>query len=129
MIELCEAETFLTSLSTTRVAGDMDALMTLFHDDAIFAVVGLGEPVNGKAAIHAAVQDLTDSFEFLEWRKLQSVVSNNEIAVRHYLKVRHRPSGTVAETATAEFITLRDGRCSSFIQYADTALVAALGRT
>ncbi len=127
MLDVRQAEKFLQDLSTVRVAADVEALLEQFHDDATFRIVGVGMPAIGKTVIPSALQALVGQFEFIEWQRLEVFVSGNALAVRHRLKVRDRTTGKVAETETSEFLTMRDGRCTSFVQFADTALVVALG--
>lgn len=121
-----EAERFLNAMRAARIAGDLDAATDFFDEDAVFTIVGLGADVRGKAAIRDLLSGLIAQYEFLDWRPIQVFVDGDDIAVRHHLTLRHGPSGKVVETQTSEFLSMRDGRCRSFTQYVDTALVSAL---
>ena len=127
MFDLPKAQDFLKNMASARIRGDVDAIMEFFQDDAVFRVVGVAT-AEGRDDIRAAVQTLVHQFEFLEWDALDVVVHGGSIAVRQHLKVRSRQNGKVAETETAEFLTIKDGRCAAFTQYADTALVVALSQ-
>lgn len=127
MLDLPQAEQFVASVTEVRLTADVDALMALFHADAVFRIVGVGEVVTGKEAIRAALERLVEDFEFLEWQPIKSFVDNDDIVVRQRLKVRHVGSGKIAETETCEFLTVKDGKCTSYVQFADTALIRDLG--
>ncbi len=128
MIDRTTAERLMSDVRDLRVAGDTDGIMALFGDGATFRIVGsatgwpFGEAVAGKDAIRAALADITERFEFLEYRAIKTLIDGDAAAVRCVAKVRHRSSGKVAETETSDFFTFEDGKCSSFTQYADTAL-------
>lgn len=126
MIDRAAAEDFLERMRQARVADDLDALLDLFDAEAVFTVVGVGRGARGRDALRAALTDLVETFEFVSWTPIETFVSGNDIAVRHRLKVRHRATGREAETETSEFLSMKDGRCRSFTQYTDTALVAVL---
>lgn len=126
MLEAGDAERLLEAMRVARVAGDVEGTARFFADDAVFRVVGVGAEARGKDAIRAALANLIELFEFLEWQPVETIVRGNDVATRHRLKVRHRPSGKILETETSEFLSLQDGRCRSFTQYTDTAQVAAL---
>jgi ketosteroid isomerase-like protein len=54
------------------------------------------------------------------------VVEGSKAAVRTRIKVTSTVTGQTAETETADFIEVKDGRIISFVQYCDTALAAKL---
>ena len=126
MLDEAEAERFLEAMRVARVAGDAEAAADLFDDEAVFRIVGFEADARGKAAVRAALEELIAVYEFLEWQPLKVFVAGDDIATQHRLKLRHRPTGTVVETQTSEFLSMKDGRCLSFTQYADTAKIAAL---
>ncbi len=126
MLQMNAAHAFLGAISDLRIAGNATALSDLFTDDAVFWVQGLGDPVKGKSLVEKALANLIDVYEFLDYKTIKIFIDGDEMAVRRSLKVRHRSSGAVAETETAEFLTMKDGKCSNFIQYADSALAIAL---
>ncbi|GEP00468.1 nuclear transport factor 2 family protein [Methylobacterium haplocladii] len=126
MLDRAAVEAFLDRMRRARIAGDCDALLELFDDDAVFTVVGLGPGARGKDAIRTALNGLIEQFEFVAWTPIEIVVNGDEIAVRHRLEARHTATGRTAETETSEFLSMKDGRCRSLTQYTDTALVAVL---
>ena len=128
MLDLSTAQDFLTRLSVARVTDDVDTLVSFFTDDGVFRIVGFGEAATGKEAIRSALQGIVQEFEFLEWKQTNVFVNGNDLAARHRLKVRHRKTGTTTDTETSEFLVMSNGHCSSFVQFADTALIQDLQR-
>ena len=126
MLDLQTAEAFISQVRTLRVAGETDKLVDLFDDQGLFWIVGIGEPAIGKQAIRQALEGLVDEFQFLEYRPILIFVHGNHASIRHGIKVRHRPTGTVVGTETSDFVEMKDGRCLSYTQYVDTALIARL---
>ena len=128
MLDLSTAQDFLTRLSVARVADDVDTLAGFFTDDAVFRIVGFGEAATGKEAIRSALRGIIEEFEFLEWKQTKVFVNGNDLAAHHRLKVRHRKTGRTTDTETSEFLAMSNEHCSSFIQFADTALIQDLQR-
>jgi ketosteroid isomerase-like protein len=42
------------------------------------------------------------------------------------VKIKHNPTGEMHDTELFDLWTIEDGRATSFVQFADTALVASL---
>jgi ketosteroid isomerase-like protein len=118
-------ESFLTDVRTARIAGDVEALMGHFAEDATFRIAGAGAPAVGKDAIRDALAGLVEEFQYLEWNPTNVFVAGDELSIRSHVKMRHK-SGRVIETETSDFATLKDGKLSSYVQYVDTALLFEL---
>lgn len=126
MSEQDNAAHVTTMLTRTRVAGDLDGVMACFADDITFQIAGLGAPVSGRAAVRAYLEPLFADIAFLSVDPIETLAQGDRVALRYRLKLRHVPSGRVVDTEVADFATLRDGRCISYVQYADTAMLRDL---
>src|ERR1700730_15013592 len=82
--------------------------------------------VRGAADLRATFGALIAAFDMLELTLLASVIEGNNAAMHWRVKVRHNPTGEVHDTELFDLWTVEGGRASSFVQFADTALVAKL---
>ena len=125
-------EKLIKDAYAARVAKNLDAVMTFFAPDATFQFAG--SPAASPAAVRATgVADLRTTFaaliaafDILELTLLTSVIEGDKAAMHWRVKVRHNPTGEVHETELLDLWTIADGRATSFVQFADTALVANL---
>lgn len=88
-----------------------------------------GSPATSPAAVRvrgATFGALIAAFDMLELTLLASVIEGNKAAMHWRVKVRHNPTGEVHDTELFDLWTVEDGRAASFVQFADTALVARL---
>ena len=115
-----------------RRRGDVEGACRFFADDAQFALAGApaASPVPmrvaSRDAIRQTVAALIAGFEFLEHDILSVIVEGDKAAVHSRVRLRAPASGEEAVTETADFLTFRDGKIVSFVQFCDTALAARL---
>ena len=126
MQDRANVETLLSDIRAARIAGDLETLAAMFAEDATFRIEGAGPPVSGKQAIREALRGLVDEFQFLEWRPIKTLVDGDEVSIRSRLKIRHSGSGKIVDTETSDFLTFKGDKCSSWVEYVDTALVGDL---
>jgi ketosteroid isomerase-like protein len=132
MLDKPAVEAFLANVHALRVAGDVEGLVALFDDEATFRIVGSAanwpftEAAVGKDAIRTALRGLVDTFSFLEYRVERALIDGDDVSVHCALKVRHNPSGRIANTEVSDLMTFKNGRCLSYTQFADTALAIEL---
>jgi ketosteroid isomerase-like protein len=125
-------ETLIKDAYAARAAKDLDAVMRFFTPNATFQFAGspAASPaavrVRGAADLRATFGALIAAFDMLELTLLASVIEGNKAAMHWRVKVRHNPTGEVHDTELFDLWTVEDGRASSFVQFADTALVARL---
>jgi ketosteroid isomerase-like protein len=115
-----------------RRRGDVEGACRVFADDAQFVLAGA--PATSPVAVRSASQNtlrqtlaaLVAGFEFLEHEILSVVVEGDKAAVHSRVRLRAQGTGHEAVTETADFVTVRDGKIASFVQFCDTALAARL---
>ena len=134
MLDQHAIEAFLERVHSLRIAGETEAIVDLFDEDATFRIVGgaadwpFSGPAVGKAAIRTVIERLVGTFAFLEYRVEKAFFHGPDVSVHCAVKIRHNPSGRTVDTEVSDFLTFRDGKCVAYTQFADTALALELGR-
>jgi ketosteroid isomerase-like protein len=132
MSDRASIERLIKDAYAARVANDLNAVMSFFAPDATFQFAGsrAASPaavrVQGAADLRATFAALIAAFDILDLALLASVIEGNNAAMHWRVKVRHNPTGEIHETELFDLWTIDGGRASSFVQFADTALVASL---
>ena len=132
MIDRAGIEAIVRATYAARVRGDVDGTVHHFDQNATFRLVGdtAASPVPGVAAgapkFRAHLAELIKAFTFHSYDIVDMVVEGSKAAVRTRIRVTSTMTGQTAETETADFIEVKDGRIVSFVQYCDTALAAKL---
>jgi len=113
-----------------RVNGDKDALARYWAPNAHFEINGdqaLMEhvPLSAPEPMEA-ISVLVDQFRFSDLQQVSAVVEGNNIAVRWAVTI-HVEGKPPARSQLFDLIELDDdGRITSFVQFADTALIRHL---
>jgi ketosteroid isomerase-like protein len=132
MPDRASIEKLIKDAYVARTAKDLDSVMRFFAPDATFQFAGspAASPaavrVQGAASLRATFGALIAAFDILELTLLASVIEGNRAATHWRVKIKHNPTGEVHDTELFDLWTVEDGRISSFVQFADTALVANL---
>jgi ketosteroid isomerase-like protein len=125
-------EKLIKDAYAARIAKDLDAVMPFFTPNATFQFAGSSTAspaavrVQGVANLRATFGALIAAFDILDLALLASVIEGNKAATHWRVKIKHNPTGEVHDTELFDLWTLEGGRISSFVQFADTALVASL---
>lgn len=127
---MCDREEMLQTIKdayAARVRGDVEGVLNVFTEDAIFRLNAA--PFNRVTAVHtiagdelrSAMTQLIDNFEFSDYEIVDSVVEGSKAAVRSMFTVRARKTGHIAQTEVLDLIEFKDGKICSFVQFFDTA--------
>jgi ketosteroid isomerase-like protein len=125
-------EKLIKDAYAARVRKDVDAAMKFFAPDASFQFAGSAAAspaavrVRGESDLRASFSALIAAFDMLELTLLTSVIEGDKAAMHWRAKVKYNPTGEVHETELFDLWTIVGGRATSFVQFADTALVAKL---
>jgi ketosteroid isomerase-like protein len=112
-----------------RARGDLDSLMTAFHPEGVFTLVGdkkaleLTGSVHGYTEVREALRGFIASFDFVDRQILSELVEGDRVAVHSCIVVRY---GTTGQTWTADILvlfTFKDGKIIELIEFADTAQI------
>jgi ketosteroid isomerase-like protein len=132
MPDRASIEKLIKDAYAARTAKDLDTVMRFFAPDATFQFAGsqAASPaavrVQGAVSLRETFGALIAAFDILELSLLASVIEGNKAAIHWRVKIKHNPTGEVHDTELFDLWTIEDGRTSSFVQFADTALVASL---
>jgi ketosteroid isomerase-like protein len=112
-----------------RGRGDLESLMTAFHPDAVFALVGdssaldIARSVHGHRGLREALDSFIANFHFVERRILSEVVEDDRAAVHSRFVVRYGPTGAIRATEVLDLFEFQDGKIKELLEFADTALI------
>ena len=125
-------EKLIKDAYAARLAKNLDAVMAFFAPEATFQLAGshaafpAAVRARGAPDLRATFATLIAGFDILELTLLTSVIEGDKAAMHWRVKLRYNPSGELHETELLDLWTIADGRATSFVQFADTALVAQL---
>jgi ketosteroid isomerase-like protein len=112
-----------------RGKGDLDELMTAFHPEAVFTLVGdsrslqAAGSVKGHPSLRETLGGFISSFEFTERHILSELVEADRAAVHSRLVVRYSPTNTIRTTECLDLLKFQDGKIVELIEFADTAMI------
>jgi ketosteroid isomerase-like protein len=112
-----------------RDRGDLQDLMTAFHPEAAFTLVGdktaleLAGTVQGHRSLREAMDGFIATFHFAERQVLSELVEGDRAAVHSRLVVRHSPTGATRTTGVLDLLKFQDGKIIELLEFADTALI------
>lgn len=115
-----------------RVAGDIDAIRSMFAPDGIFRLGGGRVPLKGvlndETSAIAVVSALIENYTFKKVQRLGAIVEGNKAAVLSRAEIA--PTGGAAQSVELfDLISIGpDGRFTSFIQFVDAGFIANLAR-
>lgn len=123
-------ENLLEELYAARVRGDLDTVSKLFAANATFQVAGADDAsplptfVKGDVGIKSLMQGMIANFEVSDFTIVEMLIDGPSAAVRWQATFLYTKSGRMFTTELADFITVADGKVTSFIEFLDTALAA-----
>ncbi|MGH9034083.1 MAG: SgcJ/EcaC family oxidoreductase, partial [Acidimicrobiia bacterium] len=88
-------------------AGDVDALMAFFADDAVYHNIPI-EPVTGVEAIRAAIEGFTQGVEKIEFR-VDNVAADGDVVLTERVDAFHLPGKTIELPVMGTF-EVHDGK-------------------
>ena len=112
-----------------RGRGDLDELLTAFHPEAAFTLVGdkrtleVTGTVQGHRRLRETCAGFIAVFDFVQREVLSEVVEGNRAAVHSRLVVRYRPTGATTTTDVIDLFTFHEGKIIELIEAADNALI------
>ena len=132
MNERAEIERIIRQAYAARKRNDLDECLEVFADMSEFRMAGAAvtSPVamasKGGIELRETLGRLINSFEWIDHTIVSIVIDGSKAAVHGRIKMESTFTGDVVETDVADFIEVRDGRITSFIEFCDTALAARL---
>jgi ketosteroid isomerase-like protein len=125
-------ETILEVISQAYAArgrGDLEELVTAFHPEAVFTLVGdkrtleVTGSVQGHHGLRQSLAGFIATFSFIERKILSEVVEGDRAAVHSRLVVRYNPTGATHTTDVIDLFKFQDGKIIELIESADNALI------
>jgi ketosteroid isomerase-like protein len=128
-----EIEETIRSAYAARIRGDLEGVLACFAKDAVFEINGRG---SGVEALSGATQDadvlrttmkaLMDTFHFDDWKEIALLVDGENASLHWRALVTNTATKKADVFDVFDFITVRDGKISKFLQSFDTALAMSL---
>lgn len=112
-----------------RDRGDIDGVMTAFHNDARFCLAGerntleLAGAVEGHSNVREAMRGFIAAFEFVKRDILSMIIEGDRAAVHSRIRIRVVPKDTTVTTELVDLFKIEDGKVMMLTEFADTALI------
>lgn len=132
MSEHSAIRTLIEKAYAARVEGDLDGLMSYFHPECRFQLMGsvdnepICHPQEGCAAIREQMAGFIDTFTFSNMETVGLVVDGDSAAYHWRADVTFVPTGNTERLDTVDMLTFADGKLRSLSQFTDTASLARL---
>ena len=118
-----EFEQVLHRLYGARVAGQLDALCSLFAADAYFRILGAsdGKPIaieaRGTAAIRAWLAIMVKTFRLSNHQIFEMLIDGDHSAVHWRADIHSRITGASVRTELVDLIQVRDDRIVTYREF------------
>ena len=112
-----------------RNTGDIEGLMSAFHADAVFELVGekkvlaLAGAVRGHPNVREAMTGFIATFQFIKRDIVSFIADGDRAAVHSRLTVRFVPKDLTFTTDVTDLFRFKDGKIIELVEFADTALI------
>jgi ketosteroid isomerase-like protein len=112
-----------------RGSGNIDGLMSAFHADAVFELVGdtkvlaLAGAVRSHPNVREAMTSFVGAFEFIERDIIAFIADGDRAAVHCRLTIRFVPKDLTFTTELTDLFKFQDGKIAELVEFADTALI------
>jgi ketosteroid isomerase-like protein len=125
-------ERLIRELYESRLANDVDRCVASFARSAAFRFAG-GSEANAvalagrsPAEVRMLIAELVREWRWKSQEFISTIIDGNKAAVQYRVTTVHVPSGETVTTEVADVITAADGKVVEFVQFVDTATIAAL---
>jgi len=112
-----------------RGSGHIDGLMSAFHADAVFELVGdtkvlaLAGAVRSHPNVREAMTAFIGTFEFIKRDIISFIADGDRAAVHSRLTIRFVPKDMTFTTELTDLFKFQDGKIIELVEFADTALI------
>jgi ketosteroid isomerase-like protein len=112
-----------------RRESDLEGLMSAFHPDAVFTLVGdksslaVVGTARGHRELRETLRGFIATFDFVTREILSVIVEGDRAAVHSRLVVRYSPTGETRTADVLDVLRFQDGKIVELIEFADTALI------
>jgi ketosteroid isomerase-like protein len=116
-------EKLLRELYAARLAGQLEALCSLFHNQARFRIAGSsdGKPIAIEASsveeIHSWLAVMVKTFRLTRHEELSLVVEGGRAAMHWRADIHSRITGSVVSTELVDLIEVRSGLIVSYVEF------------
>lgn len=130
MASRSEIEQFVNSTYEERRKGNIDKVLSHFHPDCRFRIVGseqmgpFSAQVNGRGNFRPVLQALIEDWDFAEFRTEKLYVDGDTVFAHRAGPITYVPTGTRFETEILDKITVRENQIVDFVEFLDTQTVA-----
>jgi ketosteroid isomerase-like protein len=130
MASRSEIEQFVNNTYEERTKGNIDKLLSHFHPDCRFRIVGseqmspLFAQVTGRESFRGMLKALIDDWDFADFRTERLYVDGDTVFAHRAGTIRYVPTGTRFVTEILDKITVRENQIVDFVEFLDTQTVA-----
>jgi ketosteroid isomerase-like protein len=129
MIDHEAIRTLVVGAYAARDRGDVESLVTAFHSDAVFELVGAetSSHVAGMVEGHSNVREgfswLIEAFKFDNRKIISLIVDGDRAAVHSRVEITFTPASKTFTTDLLDLFRFADGKIIELLEFTDTALI------
>jgi ketosteroid isomerase-like protein len=133
MTSRSDIERNVRALWAARLRDDLDGMMNLLAQDAVYAmnaagtgVPGLSQPTRGKSAVREVFRALLSTWHFENWREI-SLLIDGEMAFLHWAaRAKYVPTNKSGDFDVFDVFSFRNGEIVDMHESTDTAKMMSL---
>jgi uncharacterized protein len=107
--------------------GDMAGVLAVLDESVEWKTPGMADVMahtgtkNGHAGVLEFFGSVAETWEFQTFEPREYIASGDQVAVRGHYRAKSRKTGRVAESDWVMIWRFRNGKCTHFQEYTDTA--------
>ena len=129
-------EQAVRALWDARLRGDLDGMMKLLAQDAVYAmnargtgVAALSSPTKGKAAVRKVFRELLDVWHFENWREVSLLIDGEKTFLHWTARATCVPTSKSGDFDVFDAFSFRDDAIVDMHESTDTAMIMSLAVT
>ena len=121
------------TLWNARLRNDLDGMMKLLADDAVYAMNGRGtgvpaliKPTEGKPGVRELFRELLDTWHFDNWREVSLLIDGDSAFLHWAARATCVPTKKSGDFDVFDVFTFRNGQIAKMHESTDTAMMMSL---
>jgi ketosteroid isomerase-like protein len=122
-------EALIEKSYNARKTGNVEDLMSAFHPEAVFELVGskatlaVAGASRGHQDVQTTLTGFVEAFEFIHRDIISITIDGDRAAVHSRIKVRFIAGNKTVTTDILDSFRFKDGKIIELVEFADTALI------
>jgi ketosteroid isomerase-like protein len=122
-------EALIEESYNARKKGNIEDLMSAFHPEAVFELVGskatlaVAGASQGHQDVRTTMTGFVKAFDFIHRDIISITIDGDRAAVHSRIRVRFIPGNKTVTTDILDSFRFKDGKIIELVEFADTALI------